>query len=350
MKNYTLKNKKNQESILDKCTGKQVKHIQFSNYIESFISKKSLELINDCGSFLMFLADEGLENKKLHSGNFCGNRFCPMCSWRLARKDSLKISILMEYIRQEKNKDFIFLTLTTPNVTGDKLIDEIKKLNKSFKRLVERKEVKSICKGYIRKLEVTYSKDELITKELYKKKKQYFDIRGLKLGDRNPVYNTYNPHFHCVIAVNKSYFSDKDYYLKREKWLELWRESTKDFSITQVDVKKANLESPKQVYELAKYSAKDSDYLVSEDVFKVFYTSLKGRQLLVYGGLFKEALKLFKEKKLDKYKKKDSIKYVYWLMYKWQLKEYEEFKKRPLTDDELEEFNGNYIDEIEAND
>jgi plasmid rolling circle replication initiator protein Rep len=350
MDNYTLKQEKNQAHIIGKYTVKRVKNNQFGKYIKPFISEKSLNLINDCGSFLMFLADKNLENRKLHSGNFCKNRFCPMCSWRLARKDSLSISILIQYITQEKNKDFIFVTLTTPNVTNDLLQNEIKHLNNSFKKLMKRKEILLISKGYIRKLEITYSKDEFITKELYEKKRQYFDIRNLKIGDRNPVYNTYNPHFHCVIAVNKSYFSDKDYYIKREKWLELWRESTKDFSITQVDVRKANLDNPKQVYELAKYSAKDSDYLISDSVFKTFYIALKGKQLLVYGGLFKEALKLFKEGKLDKYKEKDKVKYFYMIMYKWQLKEYEEFKNRPLTDDELKRFNDNYVDEISIDD
>ena len=47
-----------------------------------------------------------------------------------------------------------------------------------------RKEVKSIVKGYIRKLEVTYNSDM-----------------------SSKSYDTYHPHFHVVIAVNKSYFT-----------------------------------------------------------------------------------------------------------------------------------------------
>lgn len=106
-----------------------------------------------------------------------------MCSWRMACKDSLKISILMEHLRKEENKEFIFLTLTAPNVIGDKLDDEIKHYNKSFERLMKRKEVKNIVKGYIRKLEITYNSDV-----------------------SSKSYNTYHPHFHVVIAVNKTYF------------------------------------------------------------------------------------------------------------------------------------------------
>lgn len=150
----------------------------------------------------MFLASIDLEKYKLHKANFCGNRFCPMCSWRVACKDSLKISILMEHIKKEEDKEFIFLTLTTPNVKGVQLNSEILNLNKSFKKLMERKEVKGIVKGYIRKLEVTYQKEEYITKELWKKKKKYYQGKGLNVGDPEPNYDTYNPHFHVVIAVN----------------------------------------------------------------------------------------------------------------------------------------------------
>lgn len=108
------KNQQTKNDILDKCTDKKLKNPKFSNYIGPLISKKMLNLISDCGSFLEFLGDFEMENKKLHKGSFCKNRFCPMCSWRLACKDSLEISILMEHLRKEDNKEFIFLTLTTP--------------------------------------------------------------------------------------------------------------------------------------------------------------------------------------------------------------------------------------------
>ena len=154
MVNYTKKNNKNQETknnTIEKCTKKKLKNPKFSSYIEPLISKKMMKFINECGDFLMFLSDFKMENKKLHKGSFCKNRFCPMCSWRMACKDSLKISILMEHLKKEGNKEFIFLTLTAPNVKGDKLEEEIRKYNKSFDKLMKRNEVKNIVKGYIRK-------------------------------------------------------------------------------------------------------------------------------------------------------------------------------------------------------
>ena len=156
MSNGNKNNRKNQETkidILNKCTDKRLKNPKFSEYIKPFLSENMNLRVVDCGTFLELLGDFEMENKKLHKSNFCKNRFCPMCSWRLACKDSLEISILMEHLRKEENKEFIFLTLTTPNVKGDSLEEEIKKYNKSFKKLMERKEVKVIIKGYIRKLE-----------------------------------------------------------------------------------------------------------------------------------------------------------------------------------------------------
>lgn len=350
MINYKEQYEKFQEEnpTLQRCTDKKLKNPKFSDYISPFISKDMLYLIKDCGNFLAFVGDVEMEHKKLHKGSFCKNRFCPMCAWRRASKDSMELSILVEHLRKEEGKDFIFLTLTTPNVKGDKLNEAILDYNKAFKKLMERKEVKQIVKGYIRKLEVTYQKEKYITKELWKRKKAYYKNKGLEVGDLEPNYDTYNPHFHVVIAVNSSYFTDKN-YIKRERWLELWELATGDKTITQVDVKKAKIGTCKEIYELAKYSAKDSDYLVSRPIFETFYNALKGKQTMVFGGLFKEAHKLYQQKKLDYYKEKDEIQYVYMIYYNWYKSEYENSRIRELTEDEKKQINGKLIEEIEIN-
>lgn len=350
MNNDNKNNRKNQEvkiDILDKCTDKKLKNPRFSSYIKPLTTKKNIERISTCGDFIELLGDFEMENKKIHKANFCGNRFCPMCSWRLACKDSLEISILMEHLRKEENKEFIFLTLTTPNITSEELEEEIKKYNKSFKKFMERKEVKSIVKGYIRKLEVTYQKEKYITKELWKRKKDYYEKRGLSIGDLEPNYDTYNPHFHVVIAVNKSYFNQTAQYISHERWLELWQLSTGDKSITQVDVKKAKANNLKDIYELAKYSAKDSDYLVSRPVFETFYKALKGKQVLVFSGLFKGAHKMYKLGELDYYKEQNNIEYVYKLYYNWYKNEYENIKCIELTNEERNVINKTLIEEVD---
>lgn len=328
MNNNIKKSEKNQQTknnILQKCTSKKLKNPKFTSYIAPFISKTGKERCESCGDLTIFLADFEMENKKLHKASFCGNRFCPMCSWRMSCKDSLKISILMEHLRKEENKEFIFLTLTAPNVKEDKLEEEIKHYNKSFKKLMERKEVKSIVKGYIRKLEVTYNSDM-----------------------SSKSYDTYHPHFHVVIAVNKTYFKKSDLYINQQRWLELWQEATGNSSITQVDVKKSKSNNLKEVYELAKYSAKDTDYLVSRPVFNVFYRALKGKQFIVFSGLFKDANTMYENGELDCYKVRDEIEYVYMMCYQWKKREYENTSIRELTEEERKQFNKDLLDVIEV--
>ena len=121
----------------------------------------------------------------------------------------------------------------------------------------------------------------------------------------------YNPHFHVLIAVNKSYFTDKRYYISQKEWLELWRDVTGISEITQVRVQKVKQNNNKELYEMAKYSGKDSDYLVNQKVFDAFYKALKGKQVLVYSGLFKDARKKLKNGELDYLKESDPTEYIY---------------------------------------
>ncbi|NKE86062.1 protein rep, partial [Staphylococcus arlettae] len=273
----------------------------------------------DCNTFLSFVADKTLEKQKLYKANSCKNRFCPVCAWRKARKDALGLSLMMQYIKQQEKKEFIFLTLTTPNVQNEQLEDEIKHYNKSFKKMVERKKVKSIIKGYVRKLEITYNKKR----------------------------DDYNPHFHVLIAVNKSYFTDKRYYISQQEWLDLWRDVTGISEITQVQVQKIRQNNNKELYEMAKYSGKDSDYLINQKVFDAFYKSLKGKQVLVYSGLFKEAKKKLKNGDLDYLKEIDPTEYIYQIFYIWKQKEYLASELYDLTEQEKREINHKMIDEIE---
>ncbi|WP_390538413.1 protein rep [Staphylococcus pseudintermedius] len=303
---------------MDKYTNKKLRNQVFQKFIERHVKKEQFYLIEDCNTFLSFVADKTLEKQKLYKANSCRNRFCPVCAWRKARKDALGLSLMMQYIKQEESKEFIFLTLTTPNVKAEALEDEIKHYNASFRRMSNRKIFKDVVKGYVRKLEITYNKKR----------------------------DDYNPHFHVLIAVNKSYFTDKRYYINQKKWLELWRSATKDELITQVHVQKIKQDNNKELYELAKYSSKDSDYLASQKVFDAFYKSLKGKQILVFSGLFKEARKLLKNGDLDYLKDVDLTQYIYQIFYRWNQKEYLASEIFELSEEEKKVINNQMIDEL----
>src|SRR5699024_3266287 len=107
-------------------------------------------------------------------------------------------------IEREHNKDFILLTLTYKRVPGNELSDTIDKFQTAFNRMFNRKRIKEISKGYVKKLEITYDNNKKITKEMYKRKKKYYDNQGLKVGMEKENYDTYNVHNHVIVAVNKT--------------------------------------------------------------------------------------------------------------------------------------------------
>lgn len=304
---------------MDKYTEKKRRNQAFQKFIQGYIGENQMEYVRDCNTFLSFVADKTLKKQKLYKANPCKNRFCPMCAWRKARKDALGLSLMMKYIKQDQQKDFIFLTLTTPNVKKDDLENEIKHYNQSFRRLSNRTKFKKAVKGYVRKLEITYNKKR----------------------------DDYHPHFHVLIAVNKSYFTDKDYYISQSEWLNLWRDVTSMPEITQVFAQKVRTNNDKELYEMAKYSGKDSDYLSSQKVFDAYYRALKGKQVLVYSGLFKEARKLLKNGDLDYLKEIDPTEYIYQIFYIWAKKEYLASELYDLTEQEKKSINNQMIHEIE---
>src|SRR5699024_9771298 len=147
------------------------------------------------------------------------------CAWKKSRKDALALSAMRADLKQEEKKEFIFLTLTAPNVPAEALNYEIKHYNQSVQRLMQRKEVKQIVKGCARKLEITYNEER----------------------------DDYHPHFHVLIAVNKSYFDQATQYISRDRWLELWQPVTKNPLITQGHVRKVRSLKESRNLEIAKY-------------------------------------------------------------------------------------------------
>lgn len=336
--------------ILEKYTPKKDLIRKLVEYAKGVFTPKLLERVGLCGDFMQHLTTQDLSKKRVHRSNSCGNRFCPICTWNKAKKDAVMISVLMQGIREEKDQEYIFLTLTAPNVEGAALKSEIDRFNRAFNKLFKRRNVQKVINGYVRKLEVTYNKERFITKEMYKNAKAYFVKRGLQVGDNNPNYDTYHPHFHVIMAVNKSYFTSRD-YLKQEVWLDMWRECMEDENITQVDIRKVRSSEKSEngaILEVAKYSAKGNELYHSASVFEIFYRALKGRQLITFNGLFKDYVKKFKDGDLDKYKKQDDTEYTHLLTSVWQTSKYENML-RELTVEEFEEFN-QQAKHIEEND
>ena len=305
--------------VLESSKNTKTKNVEFAKFvddIEGVMTDKVKERISVCGDFLQFLADEKIEYLRLENANFCNNRFCPQCSANKAREDAVQLAAMIDYLKQEYKYEFIFLTLTAPNIPAEMVDEELKTYAKAFEKLFRTKKVKAICKGYVRKLEMTYSSKR----------------------------DDFHPHYHILLAVNKSYFEDTRYYISQKEWLKMWIKAKRDPTIEVVDVRKFKAEQDlyKAIFEISKYISKDSDYMYSPEVFKVFYNTLKGKRMLSFSGCFKDAVKLYKSGDLVDYMGEDPnehIKYVKRLWYAWNSGDYEEINAKDLDPEEVEEVN-----------
>ena len=243
------------------------------NLAESYkrIGSEKYYRVLDCSTFLEFTYFLNTGEKKLSSANFCKVRLCPMCSWRRSLKIFGQVSKVMDYVEENYNYRYIFLTLTVKNCYGEDLKPTLDHMTKSFNKLSERKAFKQSVKGYFRSLEITYNKDE----------------------------NTYHPHFHLILAVNDSYFKDTRIYLTQKDWTELWKSSLKVDYMPIVDVRKLKKNIGKEVAEVAKYTVKSEDFIIREtdgqinkkltdEVVKTLDLALHRKRLTSFGFVFKE--------------------------------------------------------------
>lgn len=260
---------------------KKVKTLALAESYERLGMKKAYR-VKDCGSFLEFkkFTDGTL---KLNGANFCKVRLCPMCSWRRELKIFAQTSKVMDKALELKDYRFIFLTLTCKNVEGIELSSTLDILFHSFDKMFRRAIVKKSIKGWFRALEVTHNLDET-----------------------SEFYDTYHPHFHIILMVNKSYFNMPELYISQEKWTSLWQESLQADYTPRVDIRAFKVGTKKQVSkslaETAKYTVKDNDYILenneemTDSAVMVLDKALSNRRLIAFGG---ELKKIHKELNLD---------------------------------------------------
>lgn len=268
---------------------KRVKTLALAESYERLGIKKAYR-VRDCGSFLEFkrLIDGTL---KLNGANFCKVRLCPMCSWRRELKIFAQTSKVMDKALEIKEYRFIFLTLTCKNIDGEELSSTLDKLFHAFKKLSERKIVKRSIVGWFRALEVTHNLDE-----------------------SSKDYDTYHPHFHIILMVNKRYFKDTGLYISQEVWTSLWRESLQVDYTPIVDVRafktRTKGQIAKSLAETAKYTVKDNDYILAgndemtDSAVMILDRALANRRLVAYGG---ELKKIHKSLNLDDVENGDLI-------------------------------------------
>ena len=257
--------------------GKKMKSSALAESYKRIGNKSKAGRVQLCGTDLVFKVNPNDINgkKKLHSANFCKVRLCPMCAWRRSLKTFHQVSAIMDEICKDREYAFLFLTLTIKNVTAAELSETLDKLFYGFKRLALTKEYKKAIKGSFRALEVTHN-----------------------TNSRSKSYDTYHPHFHCILVVNKSYFKKSD-YIPQAKWVELWKRCMGLDYVPTVDIRKCS-NNKKSVAEVSKYSVKDADYIVeynqelTDNAVETLDFALANRRLSAFAGVMRDAQRKLK--------------------------------------------------------
>lgn len=238
------------------------------------------ERAKTCSSWLEYKCNSQTYEKRLHRAGFCQLRLCPLCTKRKARRAAKQLSLVMEYIEEQHRYSggvqYLFLTLTIQNVTGDKLSEAITDLTSAWSKLRRRRRFERAVKGWFRAIEVNYNKKT----------------------------HEFHPHIHAILAVEDSYFpSVNGLYITQPEWIKLWRESLQVDYDPSVDIRstrqvgRPKKQGRKDAFEAAKYCVKSSDFIsgfMSDDeaatVVACYTYALKGRRLTAMGGWFKDAM------------------------------------------------------------
>lgn len=209
-----------------------------------------LARMKDCSTVLIFKECPECGYKKLKHANFCRDRMCPMCAWRLSLKrfaENIQLFMKMEELGYRP----ILVTLTIKNVPAEasELRKGVQHLLGGFKTLAK-EYLAGRYVGFYRVLEVTNNKRK----------------------------NEFHPHVHAV------FWTDGKPLCSKQELSEKWQ---KALGVDYVPVNYIqSVRGQKGVKEVSKYTVKftkpkDMPLLALAD-------GLKGVRVVGYGGLAKK--------------------------------------------------------------
>ena len=300
--------------------GKKKYAFNLAKVYSSAGEEKRANTVRNCSTFFEYghYSDNSV---KFHSANFCKDPLCPVCAKRRSVKIFKEVIDCVEHIQTMGNYSFLFVTFTIRDVYGDKLKETCDFLSNSYINLLRQKRM-SFVKGSFRCLEITHDNNEFITHDMYfgnekkhmKNKINHYNKLGLKVGDRNPHFDKYHPHLHCIWIVENSYFKSNQ-YIKQDELSDIWAKILfTDVAVVDIrrctnkNLNSVNIDSCHEyekslssaVAEVAKYSVKGCDYLGGSDelnikTVKCLLDCFKNRKLFVFTGLFREVRRTLKE-------------------------------------------------------
>lgn len=272
---------KNHNTILRRLQEKKNRNYILAASLDRLGIKNWAPLVRECGNYIGIAEDEG-GKPHIMEANFCTHRLCPTCNWRRGLKIYANTSKILDYIdAKSEGVKYLFLTLTVRNVQLPDLGAEIDRMSEAFKRLINNRAWKTRVLGAMRTLEITI----------------------------NHETNTVHPHYHLILAVPSDYGKRSNpLYWNHAQWQAAWKKAARLEYDPQVSIELVKGRK-KGVAEVAKYMAKDSDYLIDATKDEMgteeaealtdwlvgnLCEQLKGRRLVSYTGILWKAQRALK--------------------------------------------------------
>lgn len=246
------------------------KHLTYRNKYQDLVrptlNPNQLALWDTCSSDI-WVRDDGT----VAALNSCRNRFCAVCTWRAARRRYSYTIRAMRELESEGTYAYLFATMTLKNCKDWELPEYIDKLMTGINRMQSCRTWRNRVIGYIRQLEITYNNDKT-----------------------SPSYDTYHPHFHYILCVPRSYFTDSTLYLDTYEWRQMWERSLRLDYTTQYKLEAIRAWDDQaligQVCEISKYQLKLSSVVETGQAHpvQIIADAIKGRRMVAYGGIYRE--------------------------------------------------------------
>lgn len=253
------------------------------------IDERLVNRVSNCSRFLTFGRQTKNSPLVLQKANYCNNRFCYTCNALKARRTYYKLLHIVDEMmwRNEKEYDFLHITLTVKNVKGDEIRDMFNKMGNAWQKVMNL---------------VTRVKNGKGTRNntIYKIGTHYEGYFRSYEGTYNKWTKDYHPHMHIIFAMNKMQEG-----VTHEELQALWKKYMKLDYEPEVNIDSVynnkGFDICQSVACVAKYMAKgiNIDFQTiqkeeAKDVLRVLSVELANLPTITFQGIFKEYNELIK--------------------------------------------------------
>lgn len=244
-----------------------------------------------CAEFLHYAIEPGILEMSLNRASFCRQRTCPVCTWLNSSKLRLRIfQGLPRLLADYPSCKFLLLTLTVKNCHFKELRAHVRVMEQGWRRLSNLPKFPAI--GYLKSLELARPRDCFYHGIYIGRMGQSLIDQWLRHLRSQPNWNPLawrshwceevHPHFHALLMVPASYFTESE-YMSQVEWRSLWKRSARLDYEPVVDIR-AVKEIRNGILETSKYCLKTSDMV---DVLGCLtIRQLHGLRLVSIGGAF----------------------------------------------------------------